>query len=90
MNSRNRQEFVIGGWLPGERGNDGMLDEFTIDESPFVGAQPDEPGATFVQPRIVREVEFTEWTQTAPCAGPRMRAPATNRTAHDVVREASI
>jgi bifunctional non-homologous end joining protein LigD len=103
-----RQEVVIGGWMPGEGRRrerigallagvtepDGRLryagrvgTGFTEDEldrlagllaplererSPFDAPGPAVPrGAVFVEPRLVAEVEFREWTE-----GRQMRAPS--------------
>jgi bifunctional non-homologous end joining protein LigD len=97
----NRQELVIGGWLPGkgaraerlgallmgyyEPGEDGQrilryagrvgtgFDEYDLERlgknlaeiprssSPFSGTQPPR-GANFVEPELVAEIEFRQWT----------------------------
>jgi bifunctional non-homologous end joining protein LigD len=117
-----RQEFVIGGWSPGEGWRsgrigalllgyydrdgtlryagkvgtgfsekelerlEGLLGPLEQDESPFVAAGVPRT-ARFVEPRLVAEVRFTEWT-----AGGRVRQPAylglrDDKIARDVVRE---
>lgn len=118
-----RQEFVIGGWLPGEGAFTGflgaltvgyydqagvfryagrvgtgmtlqhrrqlkaLLEPLTIAESPFVGAQPDKPGAIFVRPELVCEVAFTEWTNAGTLRQPAYKGLRTDKPAADVVRE---
>jgi bifunctional non-homologous end joining protein LigD len=98
----NRQELVIGGWLPGKGNRAGRLGALLMgyyepdaegqqtlryagrvgtgfddrelerlgrelaarsrDSSPFVGTQPPR-GARFVEPELVAEIEFRQWTQ---------------------------
>jgi bifunctional non-homologous end joining protein LigD len=97
----NRQELVIGGWLPGKGARAGRLGALLVgyydqegpeqvlryagrvgtgfderelerlgeelasrsrDSSPFSGTQPPR-GARFVEPELVAEVEFREWTR---------------------------
>jgi len=97
----NRQELVIGGWLPGKGAREGRLGALlmgyyepdeegqpalryagrvgtgfndeelarlgrelaarTRDSSPFDGTQPPR-GARFVEPELVAEIEFRQWT----------------------------
>jgi bifunctional non-homologous end joining protein LigD len=97
----NRQELVIGGWLPGKGARTGRLGALLVgfyeadedhqlvlryagrvgtgfdeedlerlgqelaararDSSPFSGTQPPR-GARFVEPELVAEVEFRQWT----------------------------
>jgi bifunctional non-homologous end joining protein LigD len=98
----NRQELVIGGWLPGKGSRAGKLGALLMgyyepdehgqevlryagrvgtgfkerdlehlgreltararDASPFAGAQPPR-GARFVEPELVAEIEFAQWTR---------------------------
>jgi bifunctional non-homologous end joining protein LigD len=98
----NRQELVIGGWLPGKGNRAGRLGALLMgyyepdregqqtlryagrvgtgfddrelerlgrklaararDSSPFAGTQPPR-GARFVEPELVAEIEFRQWTQ---------------------------
>jgi bifunctional non-homologous end joining protein LigD len=122
-----RQELVVGGWLPGEgRRRDrigalvvGVQDErlgglryagrvgtgFTEDEldrlrrrlaeleqdrSPFVenpGAPQPPRGAVWVQPRLVAEVEFRDWTQTGQLRAPSYKGLRDDKEADVIVRE---
>ena len=118
-----RQEFVIGGWLPGEGAFTGFLGALTVGyydadgvfryagrvgtgmtlqhrrqlkallapltvaESPFVGAQPDKPGAIFVRPELVCEVAFTQWTTIGTLRQPAYKGLRTDKLAADVIRE---
>jgi bifunctional non-homologous end joining protein LigD len=118
----SRQEFVIGGWSPGEGWRSGgigalllgyydadgalqyagkvgtgfsetELDRLTAllvpaerDESPFAGSGVPR-AARFVEPRLVAEVRFAEWT-----SGGRIRQPSylglrPDKDAREVVRE---
>ena len=113
----HRQEFVIGGWLPGEgrrsradrraaRGRArartgrcatpggwapaspsrrstswrGGWSPCARDDSPF-GQGPRPKGAQFVEPRLVAEVEFGEWTQAG-----MLRAPSFKGLRDDIAR----
>jgi bifunctional non-homologous end joining protein LigD len=116
-----RQEVVIGGWLPGEgrreesigslavgyydgdklkyAGNVGtgfkdadlvlmkkQLAPLRRDESPFEGRQP-KKGTIFVEPKLVGEVEFLEWTRTATLRAPSFKGLRDDKDARTVVRE---
>ena len=116
-----RQEFVVGGWIPGEgrrRGRVGALvvgyyedgklryagrvgsgfDEADLgrlsellgplerDTSPFdVGNPPRE--AIFVEPRLVVEVEFREWTSSGMLRAPVFMGVRTDKPPDQVLRE---
>lgn len=119
----NRQEFVLGGWMPGRgrrterigalllgvHDSDGALryvgrvgsglsdselerlSELLVPlqrpGSPF-GAGPAPPrGAVFCEPRVVVEVEFTQWTSGGNLRHPTYRGLRTDRAAEEVVRE---
>jgi bifunctional non-homologous end joining protein LigD len=56
------------------------------DTSPFVGRQP-ERGSIFVEPELVAEVEFGEWTQAGTMRHPAFKGLRTDKPARDVVRE---
>ncbi len=110
------QDFVIGGWLPGQGRREGtlgailvgynegegeearlryagrvgsgftdseldrlarLLEPLETHESPFTGRQPPRE-ATFVEPRLVAEVAFREWT-----AARTLRAPVYKRLRPD-------
>ncbi|MCW3064106.1 MAG: ligase [Solirubrobacterales bacterium] len=116
-----RQEFVIGGWMPGEgrrRGRVGALlvgyyedgrlryagrvgtgfDESDLkrlrellaplerDTSPFEVGNPPK-GAVFVEPRLVAEVEFREWTSSGMLRAPSFKGLRPDKPPDQVVRE---
>jgi bifunctional non-homologous end joining protein LigD len=56
------------------------------DSSPFVGRQP-ERGTNFVDPKLVADVEFGEWTQAGTMRHPSFKGLRTDKPARDVVRE---
>ena len=117
-----RQEFVIGGWLPGA-GNrtgrmgallagyhdaDGQLrfagkvgtgftdaeltrlgarfEELARAESPFADKVPYK-ASRFLEPTLVAEVEFTEWTHTGTLRHPSYKGLRDDKPASAVVRE---
>jgi bifunctional non-homologous end joining protein LigD len=116
-----RQEVVIGGWMPGEgrraqslgslvvgyydgdrlvyAGNVGtgfkeddlvrlgrLLEPLRRTKSPFDGRQP-KKGAVFVEPELVAEVEFLEWTRTATLRAPSFKGLRDDKDPRSVVRE---
>ena len=116
-----RQEFVIGGWLPGGGtrhgqigalvlgyydGRDlrfagkvgtgftdaelvrlgGLLAPLARDTSPFAVRIPYRE-ARFVEPRLVAEIEFTEWTHTATLRHPSYKGLRADKPPEQVVRE---
>src|SRR3954451_22318676 len=116
-----RQEVVIGGWMPGEGrraqslgslvvgfydgdrlvyvGNVGtgfkeealvrlgrLLEPLKRKDSPFDGRQP-KKGAIFVEPKLVAEVEFLEWTRTATLRAPSFKGLRDDKDPKAVVRE---
>jgi bifunctional non-homologous end joining protein LigD len=116
-----RQEFVIGGWLPGAGNRTGRIgallvgynDEtglrfagkvgtgFTDKElarlaaaleplareaSPFVDKVPYRD-ARYVEPRLVAEIEFTEWTHTSTLRHPSYKGTRDDKAPEEVVRE---
>ena len=116
-----RQEVVVGGWMPGEgrraesigslvvgyyngdrlvyAGNVGsgftesdlkrlqeLLQPLRRKDSPFDGRQP-KKGAIFVEPKLVAEVEFLEWTQSATLRAPTFKGLRDDRDPKTVVRE---
>jgi len=56
------------------------------DTSPFEGRQPPR-GARFVEPRLVVEVAFTEWTRAGTLRHPVFKGLREDKDAHEVVRE---
>jgi bifunctional non-homologous end joining protein LigD len=119
------QEFVVGGWYPGERGRTGTVGSLLIgyyegDEdarvlryaarvgsglkgsdleyldralaerarptSPF-GAGTPPRGSHFVEPDLVVQVQFREWTNSGGVRAPVFRGYRTDKPAEEVVRE---
>jgi bifunctional non-homologous end joining protein LigD len=62
------------------------LEPLRRDTSPFVGRQP-ERGSIFVEPKLVAEVKFGEWTQAGTMRHPAFTGLRTDKPAPDVVRE---
>jgi bifunctional non-homologous end joining protein LigD len=122
-----RQEFVVGGWLPGAGSRSGRIgallvgyyDEPTAgqrhelrfagkvgtgftdaelarletlfaplarDSSPFSQRVPYR-AARYLEPELVAEVEFTEWTHTATLRHPSYKGMRTDKSPEQVVRE---
>jgi bifunctional non-homologous end joining protein LigD len=119
-----RQETVVGGWQPGERGRVGQIGSLLIgvqtpgglayaghvgtgftaqtlrmlagrlaplrrDTSPFVTPVPAEHArfALWVEPRLVVEVAFTEWTRAGRLRGPSYKGLRDDKDPAQVVRE---
>jgi bifunctional non-homologous end joining protein LigD len=122
-----RQEFVVGGWLPGEAGRSGRLGSllvgyydrggslryagrvgtgFTMAELPRLegllsplrrgtppfGPEPALPvevvrKGRFVEPRLVVEVAFSEWTHTGTIRQPSYKGVRADKRPSEVVRE---
>jgi bifunctional non-homologous end joining protein LigD len=60
------------------------------DDPPFIGArQIKERGARWVEPRLVAEVGFTEWTRDGRLRHPRFLGLRDDKAASEVVREGS-
>jgi bifunctional non-homologous end joining protein LigD len=120
----NRQELVVGGWLPGEgnRANrlgallvgyydDGgalhyagrvgsgftdaeltrlgaLLAPLATDANPFTQPVPVPRGlARYVEPRLVADVDFGEWTQLGTLRHPRYKGLRDDKAPEDVRRE---
>jgi bifunctional non-homologous end joining protein LigD len=62
------------------------LEPLRRDESPFAGRQP-QKGAIFVEPKLVGEVEFSEWTNAGTLRHPSYKGLRDDKPAADVVRE---
>jgi bifunctional non-homologous end joining protein LigD len=121
---RRRQEVVVGGWLPGERGRagrigalvvgvhegaalrfagrvgtgfsdrelgrlQGVLDGLRTDRCPFDPPPPRgaAPKATWVEPCLVAEVEFGEWTEAGVLRHPSYLGLRSDKDPAEVVRE---
>jgi bifunctional non-homologous end joining protein LigD len=67
--------------LLGER-----LEPLRTDRSPFTGRQPPKD-AVFVEPRLVCEVAFSEWTSSGTLRHPSYQGLRDDKPATDVVRE---
>jgi bifunctional non-homologous end joining protein LigD len=55
-------------------------------QSPFDGRQP-EKGSTFVEPELIAQVEFSEWTNAGTMRHPSYKGLRDDKPARDVVRE---
>ncbi len=62
------------------------LEPLRRDSSPFVGRQP-QPGSIFVEPELVADVDFGEWTQAGTMRHPSFKGLRVDKPARDVVRE---
>ena len=62
------------------------LEPLRRDASPFTGRQP-ERGSIFVEPKLVGEVEFGEWTNAGTMRHPAFKGLRVDKRASDVVRE---
>ncbi|MDP8943029.1 MAG: non-homologous end-joining DNA ligase [Actinomycetota bacterium] len=63
-----------------------LLEPLAREESPFEGRQPPR-GARFVEPRLVAEVEFAEWTQGGTLRAPAFKGLRDDKDPADVVAE---
>jgi len=63
-----------------------LLQPLATRRSPFVGRQPAR-GAHFVEPQLVCEVEFGEWTRDGRLRHPSYQGLRDDKSAEDVVRE---
>jgi bifunctional non-homologous end joining protein LigD len=118
-----RQEFVVGGWQPGEGGRAGSIGSLLVgyynddgklayagkagsglsgawiaeltrlfercarDTSPFEAGPKPPKGVRFVEPVLVVEVKFTEWTSAGNIRQPTFLGTRPDKDPHDVVRE---
>jgi bifunctional non-homologous end joining protein LigD len=121
----NRQEFVIGGWIPvkssAKAGIGALLTGFydrpdhlvfagkvgtgftdavrkelkeqfrsiTRSSSPFANTVP-EKEAIFLEPKIVAEIEFREWTQDGKLRHPSFKGLREDKDPRDVARETPV
>jgi bifunctional non-homologous end joining protein LigD len=65
------------------------LEPLARDASPFGGRQP-ERGARFVEPELVAEVDFAEWTNAGTLRHPSYKGLRDDKPAADVVREEPV
>jgi bifunctional non-homologous end joining protein LigD len=63
-----------------------LLEPLARQATPFTGRQPAK-GAHFVEPELVCEVEFSEWTHTGTLRQPSYKGLRADKTAIEVVRE---
>ena len=64
------------------------LEPLARDDSPFEGRQP-QKGARFVDPELVAEIEFSEWTKERMLRHPSYKGLRDDKSAREVVLEAS-
>jgi bifunctional non-homologous end joining protein LigD len=64
-----------------------LLEPLRRDESPFDGRQPPKQ-TVFVDPRLVAQVEFREWTRTRTLRAPAFKGLRDDKDPRDVVLEA--
>jgi bifunctional non-homologous end joining protein LigD len=121
VKTKQRQELVIGGWLPGEGRRSGdigallmgyhedgefrfagkvgtgfgqkeldmlgrRLEPLARDTSPFSGRQP-QKRARFVEPELIAEIEFGEWTKERMLRHPSYKGLREDKSAEEVVLE---
>ncbi len=119
-----RQEFVVGGWQPGEGAREGSIGSLLVgyyddgrlryagrvgsglsqaeiaqleqlfercarDDNPFDGGSPPR-GARWVEPVLVVEVRFTEWTTTGAIRHPTFMGTRPDKDPLEVVREQPV
>jgi bifunctional non-homologous end joining protein LigD len=66
-----------------------LLEPLARKDSPFAGTQPPR-GAHFVTPKLVCEVEFTEWTRAGTLRHPSYKGLREDKVATEVVRERPV
>ncbi len=64
-----------------------LLAPLRREDSPFGAGQRPPRGATFVEPRLVAEVEFREWTSAGILRAPSYKGLRDDKDAREVVRE---
>jgi bifunctional non-homologous end joining protein LigD len=81
LKNQRRQEFVVGGWVPGEGGP--LLRTL----NPFDGGELPKD-TRLVEPRLVCEVGFAEWTsRSGQLRHPSFKRLREDKAASDVVRD---
>jgi bifunctional non-homologous end joining protein LigD len=63
------------------------LEPLRREDPPFAGEVPRERGVTWVEPRLVAQVGFSEWTRDGRLRHPRFLGLREDKDARDVVRE---
>ena len=63
------------------------LRELARDEPPFVDVHPIPRGTRWVEPELVAQIAFTEWTRDGRLRHPRFLGLRDDKPARDVVRE---
>ena len=63
-----------------------LMEPLARKDTPFTGSQPPK-GAHFVEPSLVCEVEFTEWTRAGTLRHPSYKGLREDKPAGEVVRE---
>ncbi len=66
---------------------DGLLAPLERRSSPFTAGERPPRGAVFCEPRLVVEVEFSEWTQGGNLRAPRYKGLRDDKAAKEVARE---
>ena len=64
-----------------------MLAAHELDRSPFASGPRPPRGARFSEPRLIAEVEFSEWTSGGSLRAPRFKGLRDDKSAAEVVRE---
>lgn len=67
-----------------------LLAPLAREDSPFEGRQPPPRGAHFVEPRLVCEVDFGEWTKQGLLRHPVYKGLRDDKPAEQVVRERAV
>jgi bifunctional non-homologous end joining protein LigD len=65
----------------------GAMQPLRTDEKPFDQKVKDENGTTWLIPKLVGEVKFTEWTSEREMRHPAFLGLRTDKKALDVIRE---
>jgi bifunctional non-homologous end joining protein LigD len=64
-----------------------LMMPLVTDRKPVAAKVPDEANTTWVKPKLVAEVKFTEWTSGGEMRHPVFLGLRTDKKASDVVRE---
>jgi bifunctional non-homologous end joining protein LigD len=65
------------------------IQKLRIDRNPFDVGVP-EPGSVFVEPELVADVEFMEWTEAGTLRAPAFKGLREDKDPHDVVPESAV